>query len=230
MFTLTELEKSPSVQVSSRDLYEMVPSGSANLPSINPFNQAELNETLQSWRERCQQRRVELYQPFQQFDRHNRGHVTRVQFRQCLAIAGVNGTDRQLECVESAFVDDIGFNYRAFLRHVQPFQVDSLRYQTLQQELKDLNGQKVLPEIKPLTSIQDVLQKIKGQVRLSSLGCGHGRSFLSVQVFRRRIRLYEWLKDHDKLNSGRLPCDTFRRAINPCQLELTESELSLLED
>ena len=217
------------MQVSSTDLYEMVPSGSANLHSINPFNQVELNETLQSWRQRCQQRRVELYQPFQQFDRHNRGHVTRVQFRQCLAIAGINGTERELECVESAFVDDIGFNYRAFLRHVQPFQVDSLRYQTLQQELKDLNGQKVLPEIKPLTSIQDVLQKIKGQVRLSPLLSVEG-DVRSVQVFRRRIRLYEWLKDHDKLNSGRLPCDTFRRAINPCQLELTESELSLLED
>jgi len=27
-----------------------------------------------------------------------------------------------------------------------------------------------------------------------------------------------------------LACDTFRRAINPCQLELAESELSLLED
>jgi len=42
--------------------------------------------------------------------------------------------------------------------------------------------------------------------------------------------LYEWLKDHDKLNSGRMSFDTFRRAINPCQLELAESELSLLED
>ncbi len=50
------------------------------------------------------------------------------------------------------------------------------------------------------------------------------------KVFRRRIRLYEWLKDHDKLNSGRLSFETFRRAINPCQLELAESELSLIED
>ena len=50
------------------------------------------------------------------------------------------------------------------------------------------------------------------------------------KVFRRRIRLYEWLKDHDKLNCGRMSFDTFRRAINPCQLELAESELSLLED
>ena len=144
----------------------MVPPGSANLREINPFNQIELDETLQSWRNKCQQRRIELYQPFQQFDRHNRGHVTRAQFRQCLAIVGINANDKELECVESAFVDDLGFNYRLFVHRVQPFQQDSLRYQRLQQELKDLNQQKVLPELKSLTSIQDVLQKIKGQVRL----------------------------------------------------------------
>jgi len=63
----------------------------------------------------------------------------------------------------------------------------------LQEELQSLNKQRILPEIKPVTSIQEVLQKIKGQ------------------VFRRRIRLYEWLKDHDKLNSGRMSFDTFRR-------------------
>jgi len=212
VFTLNQLEKSPSIEVSSSNLYEMVPSGSANMKSMNRYNEIELEETLQSWKTKCQQRRIELYQPFQQFDRHNRGHVTRAQFRQCLALVGLNGSEKEFECVESAFVDDLGFNYRLLMEKVQPFHRDSLRYQTLQEELKDLNRQKVLPELKSVTSIQDVLQKIKGQ------------------VFRRRIRLYEWLKDHDKLNSGRLSSETFRRAINPCQLELTESELSLLED
>jgi hypothetical protein len=95
-----------------------------------------------------------------------------------------------------------------------------------------------LPEIKSLPSIQDILQKIKGQVKrfIYLLLSKYTQLTMKImilfssKVFRRRIRLYEWLKDHDKLNSGRLPVDTFRRAINPCQLELTESELSLLED
>lgn len=135
------------------------------MKSLNRYNEIELEETLQSWKKKCQQRRIELYQPFQQFDRHNRGHVTRTQFRQCLAIVGLNGSEKEFECVESAFVDDLGFNYRLLIEKVQPFHSDSLRYQTLQEELKDLNRQKVLPELKSVTSIQDVLQKIKGQVR-----------------------------------------------------------------
>ena len=96
--------------------------------------------------------------------RHNRGHVTRGQFRQCLAIAGLPYTQRQLEAVEAAFMDDDGFAYRRFIEWIQPRRIDPLRYNILQQELRDLNKQKVLPETKPLTSIQDVLQKIKGQV------------------------------------------------------------------
>jgi hypothetical protein len=97
--------------------------------------------------------------------RHHRGHVTRRQFRQCLSRAGLTYTQKELEVVEAAFIDDDGFAYRRFLEWIQPRRVDSLRYNILQQERQTSNKQRILPEIKPLTSIQDVLQKIKGQVR-----------------------------------------------------------------
>jgi len=61
-------------------------------------------------------------------------------------------------------MDDDGFAYRRFLEWIQPRRIDSLRYNILQQELQNLNKQRILPEVKALTSIQDVLQKIKGQV------------------------------------------------------------------
>jgi hypothetical protein len=99
------------------------------------------------------------------FFRHNRGHVTRGQFRQCLAIAGLTYTQKELEAVEAAFIDDDGFAYRRFLEWIQPRRLDPYRYNVLQQELQNLKEQRILPEIKPLTSIQDVLQKIKGQVK-----------------------------------------------------------------
>lgn len=51
---------------------------------------------------------------------------------------------------------------------------------------------------------------------------------LKDQVFRRRISIYEWLRDHDKLNSGRLLKETFRRAIDLCNLELEPSEIELI--
>lgn len=69
-----------------------------------------------------------------------------------------------MEAVEAAFIDDDGFAYRRFLEWIQPYRPDKLRYNTLQEELHSLNKQRILPETKPLTSIQDVLQKIKGQV------------------------------------------------------------------
>ncbi|CAF3560484.1 unnamed protein product [Rotaria sordida] len=212
VFTLSDLEKAPNVQVSPQPIYEMPTTGTPNWSNIDPFNKEELHQAMEIWKIKCEQRRIDIVQPFKQFDRHNRGHVTRLQFRQCLAIAGLSYTQKELEAVEAAFIDDNGFHYRRFLEWIQPRRIEPLRYNILQQELKNLNKQRIPPEIKSLTSIQDVLQKIKGQ------------------VYRRRIRLNEWLKDHDKLNCGRMSFDTFRRAINPCQLELTESELSLLED
>jgi len=45
----------------------------------------------------------------------------------------------------------------------------------LQEELQSLNKQRILPEIKPVTSIQEVLQKIKGQVK--------SLSFFSIYYF-----------------------------------------------
>ncbi len=72
-----------------------------------------------------------------------------------------------MEAVEAAFIDDDGFAYRRFLEWIQPRRIDSLRYNILQEELQNLNKQRILPELKPLTSIQDVLQKIKGQVNKS---------------------------------------------------------------
>ncbi|CAF3527653.1 unnamed protein product [Rotaria socialis] len=212
VFTLSDLEKAPNVQVSPQTIYEMPTTGTANWSNIDPFNKEELHQAMEAWKAKCEQQRIDILRPFQQFDKHNLGHVTRLQFRQCLAIAGLTYTEKELEAVEAAFIDDNGFAYRHFLEWIIPRRPEPLRYNILQEDLKNLNKQRVLPEIKPVTSIQDVLQKIKGQ------------------VFRCRIRLYEWLKDHDKLNSGRMSFDTFRRALNPCQLELLESELSLLED
>jgi hypothetical protein len=70
-----------------------------------------------------------------------------------------------LEAVEAAFIDDDGFAYRRFLEWIQPRRIDPFRYNILQEELQSLNKQRMLPELKSLTSIQDVLQKIKGQVK-----------------------------------------------------------------
>ena len=69
VFTLTDLEKAPSVEVSSANLYEMPTSGTPNWTQIDPFNKEELHQTIQSWKSKCEQRRIEIAQPFKQFDK-----------------------------------------------------------------------------------------------------------------------------------------------------------------
>jgi hypothetical protein len=96
--------------------------------------------------------------------RHNRGHVTRGQFCQSLAISGLSYTQKELESVGVTFMDNDGFAYRRFLEWIQPRRVGPLRYNILQ-KLQNLHKLRILPEIKPLTSIQNVLQKIKWQVK-----------------------------------------------------------------
>ena len=50
------------------------------------------------------------------------------------------------------------------------------------------------------------------------------------QVFKERVRILEWLRDYDKLRSGRMVKPNFRRALDLCQFELAESELAIIED
>ena len=50
------------------------------------------------------------------------------------------------------------------------------------------------------------------------------------QVHKERVRVIDWFKVHDKLNSGRVSKQNFRRALDLCHLELQESEVAILED
>lgn len=69
VFTLTDLEKNPSVGVSAQSIYEMVHPGKGNIEQIDPFNEQEFQSTIGRWKNLCQQKRIEIYQTFQQFDR-----------------------------------------------------------------------------------------------------------------------------------------------------------------
>jgi len=50
------------------------------------------------------------------------------------------------------------------------------------------------------------------------------------QVFRERVRIDEWTRDYDKARTRRMRKTHFRRALDLCNLQLLDSELSRLED
>ena len=55
--------------------------------------------------------------------------------------------------------------------------------------------------------------------------------FLSfVQVTKERVRVGEFMKDFDKLKSGRVSCINFARALDLCGFELAPDEVMVLEN
>ncbi len=129
-----------------------------------------------------------------------------------MAILDLIGSEAEIAAVAAKFIDDFGFSYVKFMNELQPTIVEEPKYSKFQQELADLNANKVLEEFRPAKNVQGVLKKIKDL------------------VLKKRVRIYEWLRDHDKLNSGRLPKETFRRAFDLCNFEVKEAEYALIED
>jgi hypothetical protein len=51
-----------------------------------------------------------------------------------------------------------------------------------------------------------------------------------VQVCKERMRVEDFMRDYDKLRSGRMKKTSFRRAVDLARLDLYESELAIIED
>ncbi len=144
--------------------------------------------------------------------RHNNGHVTRAQFRQCMTMVELLLTEDEMLALEAKYVNDSGFNYLHFLQELQPQEPVQPMYVERLKELRRTNEKTKLPEREPEGDLDAVLLKIK------------------TRVFKERVRVHEWLRDYDKLRSGRMLKGNFRRALSMCKFELTESELAILED
>ena len=52
--------------------------------------------------------------------------------------------------------------------------------------------------------------------------------YMSLQVVKERIRVLEFMRDYDKLRSGRMLKTCFARALDLCQLGLTKKEVDIL--
>ena len=144
--------------------------------------------------------------------RHNNGHVTRGQFRQCLTMLELNCTEAEMQALEARFCNDTGFNYLDFLSVLQPAEPPKLMYVERLKELRLTNQKPNRIERNVAVDLEGVLTKIK------------------TKVFKERIRVHEYMRDYDKLRSGRILKINFRRALDLCMFELAESEIAILED
>lgn len=208
VFTKRGLEKLPTFAVPSSDTFLMdKPGVSKGVDSI--AEKAELlDQVMHRLRQRTKQRRLLAKPSFQDFDKHNNGHVSKPQFRQCLQYLGLNASVNEMEVMEERFSDNTGVNYIHFLEELQPSEKEVNRYAQRLGELQMVNN-KAMPD-HGSEEIEKILHKIKSK------------------VVKERVRVLEFLRDYDKLRSGRILKTCFARALDLCQLDLTKKEVDIL--
>ncbi|XP_071105662.1 EF-hand calcium-binding domain-containing protein 6-like [Haliotis cracherodii] len=212
VFTEPNLEKSPTYKVPPSEMFQVPKPGSISWESASDDHKSLYEETMERLRQRAGQRRLLAKPVFQDFDRHTNHHVTRSQFRQCLTMLELHTTEAEVAALEARFCNDVGFNYQAFLDELQPPVPPQLMYVERLKTLRLTNQNRKLPELNPAEDLEEVLLKLK------------------TKVFKARLRVLDFLKDYDKLRSGRMLKTSFRRALDLAGFELKESEVSLLED
>ena len=96
--------------------------------------------------------------------RHNNGHVTKTQFRQCLTYLQLHASEEEMKALEAKFCNDMGFNYIAFLQELQPYTPPDFMYEKRLEEVRQTNARTRLPEMAPVSDLESVLMKIKTKV------------------------------------------------------------------
>ncbi|CAG2250812.1 unnamed protein product [Mytilus edulis] len=118
----------------------------------------------------------------------------------------------EMASLEAKFCNDVGFNYLQFLQELEPREQQQFMYEKRLEELRLTNASKKLPELNIAEDLEGVMMKVK------------------TKVSKERIRVLEYMRDYDKLRSGRVQKISFRRALDLCRFELKESEVCILED
>ncbi|WAQ95285.1 hypothetical protein MAR_027975 [Mya arenaria] len=206
------LEKVPDLQVPPQEIFRVPKPGTVDWNNASGDHMTLYGATMDRLKQRSDQRRVLAKPVFQDFDRHNNGHVTKSQFRQCLTMLELHCTEPEMIALEAKFCNDVGFNYLAFLSELQPIEQPKFMYEKRLEEIRQTNVRKTLPELNAQKDFESLLLKIK------------------TKVSRERMRVLEFMRDYDKLRSGRMLKTSFRRALDLCRFELRESEVSILED
>ncbi|PAA77603.1 hypothetical protein BOX15_Mlig010687g4 [Macrostomum lignano] len=213
VFTRTGLEKDPFAAVPAQELFVAPKPGTINWEaSASPEHRSCYDQALERLALKVAQRRMLVRPTFRDFDKHRRGTMSRTQFRQAMTMLGLHCEPEELEAIEARFAVDEGFNYAAFLEDLEPEKPVEFMYGKRLQELRLVQSRGRLPDLRPATDADQVLYRIR------------------TKAVRERIRVQEFLRDFDKLRSGRISKVTFRRALSGSGLQLGESEFSHLED
>ncbi|XP_011673543.2 uncharacterized protein LOC594672 [Strongylocentrotus purpuratus] len=204
------LEKTPTNSVVATEQFLLDKPGTIDWSTAPSEVCMTVDEAMNRMRERVEQRRVLLKPCFEDFDNHNMGIVTKSQFRQCLFYLGLNASEEEMLMLEAKYTNVMGFNYIKFLEDLQPKAQQELKYVQRLKELDLVNNRKVSLEKNPLKDADSVMEKVK------------------TKVIKERMRVHEFMRNYDKLRTGRMLKENFRRALDNAGLGLQPSEVEIL--
>ncbi|KAK7111168.1 uncharacterized protein [Littorina saxatilis] len=212
VFTQPGLEKEPMAAVPPQEIFRVPKPGTIDWNEADEGHRELYEATMDRIRARVDQRRILLKPVFQDFDKHNNNHITRQQFRQALTMLDIPITPAELAALEAKFFNDAGVNYLAFLNALEPVEPPQFMYVKRLEEVRQTNDKKALPELHAQGDLEQILLKIK------------------TKVCKERVRVEDFMRDYDKLRSGKILKTSFRRAVTLARLDLYESELAMIED
>lgn len=210
VFTQRGLEKTPKAVLQPVEDFLMPKPGTTNWENEEEDKREGLNKVMHKMRQKTNQRRILTKPCFQDFDRHHIGYVTKSQLRQCIAYLCLDCEPDEIDLVYEKFSDNTGFNYLKFLEELQPSEIQEQKYLNRLEQLKLANKEKEIHGTETV-DIEFVMNKVK------------------TKVVKKSMRVYEFMKDYDKLKTGRMLKTCFQRALDLCCLGLTESEVLTLK-
>lgn len=213
VFTTEGLEKFPMLVIDPppREVIELPRKGGKNWQNINCATRDLCEDAVHKVKTRTNTRRLILKPIFRDYDKHNNGHVSRSQMRQCLLSNGILLSDEELYALEERFNDDVGFNYSWFLREIDAKPHEEPLFDAYRADMMKLNEPiPPRPATRQEKDIVLILAKIKGK------------------VVRERIRLIEFMEDFDVCNQQVISRINFARGLSTARMELTENEVETL--
>ncbi|XP_014603469.1 PREDICTED: uncharacterized protein LOC106786514 [Polistes canadensis] len=213
VFTVKELEKLPNLQVISppKEVEELVKRGTTDWQCEKKTIRELCENTLLKVRRRIEERRILLKQFFQNYDKHNHGHVSRAQMRQVLSTAAVLLSPEEELALEQRYNDDLGFNYFIFLQELEAKPITQPLYDQMFKQKIQVNAEKVSkPGTEDETNVVLVLAKIK------------------AKVVRERIKVSEFLKQYDTHNELNITMADFVRGLDQLRCNLSSTEVDTI--
>nr|XP_012223237.1 PREDICTED: uncharacterized protein LOC105672711 isoform X1 [Linepithema humile] len=213
VFTVKGLDKLPCLKVESppQEIAELPRRGTSNW-QCEPKSVRDLCEDiLLRIKYRVDERQIFLKPFFKDYDKHNRGHVTRAQLRQVLTSIAILLSSEEVFTLERRYNDDLGFNYTWFLQELEARPIEEPLYHQMLEDKKRINAEK--PPSEPHedeTNIVLILAKIK------------------AKVVRERIKVFELMRQYDKHNHLVLSRIDFVRSLDQLRCNLSPAEVDTI--